>query len=87
MRRLRQMVETITERLRAQDLREKSLLTWQTRTMVQFIAAFGGEKAMEAATRVSLIGDVEAISTGPEDRNSTMGLMQFGAGLARGSHG
>lgn len=91
MRRLRQMVDTITERRWAQDHREKALLTWHTRTLAQFIAAYGGKDAIEVALKVSLIEEDPTVSldrpSAPMEKgmNSTEALMMFAQGMTKGS--
>lgn len=86
MRRLRQMVETITERLRAVDYRERMLVGWQTRSIAQFVAAYGGKEAMAAAGKLSLT-DYVPPETAVLERgmNSAEALSGFAAGLARGN--
>lgn len=88
MRRLRQMVETISERLRAQDVRERTFATWQTSTLAQFTAGYGGKDFVAAAREVSLLKKhekAESPSHLEPGMNSTEALMAFAGGLMRGS--
>lgn len=86
MRRLRQMVETITERLKAEDYRERTLLTWSTRSIAQFIAAFGGKESIEIAQRLSLIDVPERVATVDSKMNSAGSMLQLAQGLSRGGY-